>query len=64
MCRENLKSARKSAGMTQQQTADALGITLRYYQSIESGERNGNFDIWDTLEDMFATHQRKLRQTG
>nr|DAT74534.1 MAG TPA: Helix-turn-helix XRE-family like protein [Bacteriophage sp.] len=60
--RMNLKNARKKAGMTQQQMADALTITLVYYQKIESGERTGGFDIWDKLEDITGIHQRKLRE--
>lgn len=60
--RENLKSARKAKGMTQQQMADALGISLRYYQQIEAGDRTGDFQIWDTLEDLTGIHQRKLRK--
>ena len=59
--RNNLKQARRNAGMTQQQVADDLGITLRYYISIEQGERTGNIEIWDKLEDMFKVHQRVLR---
>ena len=35
--RENLKKARKEAGLTQQQMADKLGINLRYYKQIEAG---------------------------
>lgn len=35
MSRENLKNARQQAGMTQQQVADCLKISLRYYQNIE-----------------------------
>lgn len=64
MARENLKEARKERGMTQQRTADALGISLRYYQNIEAGDRTGDFEIWDALEDMFGVHQRKLRETS
>lgn len=60
--RKNLKKARKDAGMTQQNIADRLGIGLRYYKSLESGERLGSIEIWDTLEDMFNIHQRKLRE--
>lgn len=62
MARENLKKARKEAGMTQQSVADYLGISLRYYQNIESGNRTGDFEIWDNLEDLFKIHQRKLRE--
>lgn len=61
MARENLKAARKDAGMTQQQVADHLGISLRYYQNLEGGDRIGDFQIWDDLEDLFGIHQRELR---
>lgn len=60
--RENLQKARRAAGMTQQKTADALGISLRYYQQIEAGDRTGDFEIWDKLEDLFSVHQRVLRE--
>ena len=62
MAREKLKAARTAKGMTQQQVADELGIGVRYYQSIEAGEKTGSFDIWDELEDMFSIHQRELRR--
>lgn len=60
--RNNLKNARKAANMTQQQVADKVGISLRYYQNIEQGSRTGDFEIWDSLEDLFNIHQRKLRE--
>ena len=60
--RNNLKEARQKAGMTQQQMADKLEISLRYYQHIEAGQRTGDFCIWDTLEDITGVHQRILRQ--
>ena len=60
--RQKLKEARKKAGMTQQQMADKLEISLRYYQNIESGSRTGDFVIWDTLEDITGIHQRILRE--
>ena len=60
--RENLKKARKEAGMTQKQVAEYLGIIERYYKSLESGERLGGIEFWDSLEDLFNVHQRKLRE--
>ena len=60
--RENLKNARTAKGMTQQAVADYLEITLVYYQKIEKGDRTGDFRIWDSLEDLFNIHQRKLRE--
>lgn len=60
--RETLRKARKEKGLTQQQVADLLGISLTYYQKIEQGSRTGDFKIWDILEDLFNIHQRKLRE--
>lgn len=60
--RENLKKARQEAGMTQQQIADHLEISLVYYQKIEQGSRTGDFYIWDMLEDLMGVHQRILRE--
>lgn len=62
--RENLRRARKELKMTQQAMADKLGISLRYYQNLENGDRTGDFEIWDTLEDITGIHQRILRQTN
>ncbi|OLR66892.1 helix-turn-helix transcriptional regulator [Intestinimonas butyriciproducens] len=59
--RENLRKARKAAGLTQQAMADKLGISLRYYQQIEAGDRTGDFTLWDILEDITGIHQRILR---
>lgn len=60
--RGNLKKARQAAGMTQKQVAEYLGITLRPYQYIESGDTLGSIVIWDKLEDLFNIPQRKLRE--
>lgn len=62
--RQNLKAARKAAGLTQQETADKLGITMTYYQMLESGRRDGMFRVWDSLEDLFGVHQRVLRESN
>lgn len=60
--RKNLQKARKAKGMTQKQVAEYLGISERYYRFIESGDRGGDFKIWDTLEDLLGIHQRILRK--
>lgn len=62
MVRKNLKSARKTAGYTQQTMADKLCIVLRHYQRIESGETLGSVPIWDDLEDILGINQRVLRE--
>lgn len=60
--RWNLKQARIYQGMTQQQVAEYLGISARYYKALESGERLGGIEFWDRLEDLFSIHQRVLRE--
>lgn len=60
--RNNLKEARKSAGMTQKQVVEYLGISIRSYQRIENGERIGEIKTWDMLEDLFCINQRRLRE--
>ena len=62
MARENLKKARREAGLTQQQMAEKLNVGLRQYQRIEEGRSNGGYELWDALEDLSGVHQRKLRE--
>lgn len=61
IARERLKEVRREAGLTQQQMAKYLNITLRSYQRIESGELLGSTAHWDALEDLLTIHQRELR---
>lgn len=62
--RETLKKARQEAGLTQKQVAEYLGISERYYRFIEAGDRGGDFEMWDSLEDLFGIHQRVLRKSS
>ena len=43
--REYMKKARVALGMSQQNVADAVGVTRQYYQQIESGSRQSALDI-------------------
>lgn len=60
--RENLRKARKEAGMTQKDVAEYLGIGERHYKKIESGDTLASIAIWDSLEDLFKENQRSLRE--
>lgn len=60
--RKILKETRMAIGLTQQQMADKLNVSLRQYQRIEAGSANGSFENWDALEDILGVHQRKLRE--
>ena len=62
MVRPKLQAARIAAGMTQQDMADRLCLSLRHYQKIEYAELNGSFAVWDALEDLLGVHQRILRE--
>lgn len=52
--RNNLKSCRLKAGYTQRQFADALGITERQYQRIESGTQDGTIKLWLKIKSLLA----------
>lgn len=60
--RENLQRARKAKGLTQQAIAEHIGINIRYYKAIETGDKQGAIWIWDKLEDLLKTNQRFLRE--
>lgn len=60
--RAYLQQARIDKGMTQQQVADELEISIGYYQKLEQGTRTGDVTLWDKLEDLFGIHQRTLRE--
>lgn len=60
--RLNLQYKRKTKGLTQQEVADHIGINLRYYKAIETGDKLGAIWIWDKLEDLLNAHQRLLRE--
>lgn len=62
MARENLKAARRLAGLSQQTVSEHLNIHLRHYKKLESGESLGSIPIWDALEDLFGLPQRYLRE--
>jgi transcriptional regulator with XRE-family HTH domain len=60
--RQTLKNARNSTGKTQKEIATVIGISLRMYQDIEAGRREGKGYIWDRLQDLFGIDQRELRK--
>lgn len=42
---ERLRGLRAENGLTQEETAETLNISLRYYQMLERGEKTGSVDI-------------------
>ena len=63
MMRVYLIYKRQKKKMTQAEVAEYLKISERVYQYIETGARTGSIEIWDKLEDLFQTSQRRLRET-
>lgn len=49
----NLKKARLSRNMTQDELAHILGITVRTYQYIEHGQRKPAYDVILKLQELF-----------
>lgn len=50
---QNLKSLRKSIGVTQKQVAQATHITERNYQSYEANTQKPGYDYLVALADFF-----------
>ena len=47
--KEQLRTTRLARGLTQEQTAEQLGIIVRYYAGIERGEHNLSLDTVEAL---------------
>lgn len=58
--RETLRALRKQRGWSAYYTANQLGIKLRQYRYIESGQRNPSLSVANRLEDIFKVAQREL----
>ncbi|MGB9866576.1 MAG: helix-turn-helix transcriptional regulator [Bacillota bacterium] len=52
--RKRLIELRKTKGLTQQQVAEALGITRSFYGMIETGHRNPTLDLAKRIAEIFG----------
>lgn len=50
----NLKKLREAARYTQDEVAQALGITRSAYSNYESGEREAPYDLLEKISDLFG----------
>ena len=50
----NLRRARMDSGLTQQKTADAIGVTLRVYQSYEQGKHSPSLESLVRIADILG----------
>ena len=48
--RHNLRKARKRKGLTQNDIARLLNITVRQYGAIEAGASNGSVKVWQEIK--------------
>lgn len=51
--RKNLIKTRTGRNLTQANTAKLIGVSLRTYQRLERGERDGKQDYWESLKRLF-----------
>lgn len=58
--RTMLINARKLKNLTQKRVADKVGISERFYQSLEYGTKQAGVIIWDKLEDLLEVSHRVL----
>ena len=50
----NLKKLREAARYTQDEVAQALGITRSAYSNYESGQREAPYDVLEKVSDLFG----------
>lgn len=50
----NLKKLREAARYTQDEVAQALGITRSAYSNYEAGEREAPYDVLEKVSDLFG----------
>lgn len=50
----NLKKLREAARYTQDEVAQAIGITRSAYSNYESGEREAPYDVLEKVSDLFG----------
>ena len=55
MFNNRLREMRKKCGLTQQNMADKLGISLNAYQKYEQAERSPSLDCLVIIADIFNT---------
>ncbi len=62
----NIKIAREKSGKKQQECANAIGVTLRAWQTYEQGIREPKFELLIKIADMFNVSLDYLlgRETG
>lgn len=48
--RQNLRKARKRKGLTQNDIARLLNITVRQYRAIEAGTSPGSVKVWQEIK--------------
>lgn len=56
----NLKKLRETARYTQEETAQALGITRSAYSNYESGDREVPYDLIEKASDLFGCDMTTL----
>lgn len=52
LCGGRLWGLRLQKGLTQEETAERLDISLRYYQMLERGEKTGSLDVLIAICDI------------
>lgn len=55
--------ARKDLGLTQEQTAEALGISVRWYQDIENGKHIPSGDLTLKIMAFYGIDGKSLRDS-
>lgn len=59
---DEIRRSRKELGMTQEEAAEALSISVRWFQYIESGKRIPSSILTLNIIALFEIHGKNLRE--
>lgn len=67
MARNKLAYLREKKGfeenrrVTQQEVANAVGVTKQHYNAVECGRNGGSFELWYKLAKFYGVNVEELR---
>lgn len=53
--RDKLIALRRASGMTQNDMAQKIGVSLRHYKGLEAGTTEGSVKVWKQIARVFNT---------
>ena len=60
MGRTLLKEERLKRGLTKQQVADSLGVSMQFVYLLETKKKDGTLKTWKKIQDLYNLSDEKM----